>query len=151
MPSPLIQFRAIDQMAQQLTTRSNVPEQASESALKSILSETARRDLDRYYNTLVRSLPKFSVEEASLLLDALNGCISEPHSVQLLWANIADAVQEGYDKKWEVDGPALVERLRKLSYAECMAVTDAVERFWYGPYRQEGPLEPRLREVGLVK
>jgi hypothetical protein len=114
------------------------------------ISMVAKRDLERYYEVLRKSLPKFSVGEASLLVDALNGCQFEPYSISMLWANVSDAVKEGYGKKWEVDGSAFVERLRAFSYAECMATVDAVERFWSGPYRQEGPLEPRLRDMGLV-
>lgn len=99
-----------------------------------------RRDLGRYYEAMRRSLPVFIEAEATLLVNVLNGARhADPASIALLWAEIAD------------EDPALAERLRKLSYIECVAIVDTVERFWAGPYHKEGPMGPRLREVGLVK
>jgi hypothetical protein len=69
-----------------------------------------------------------------------------------VWALVRDEGKGGgYADKWKVDGEALVERLHSMSYMELLAVVDAVERFWQGSYRQEGPIGPRLREVGLIK
>lgn len=152
MPSPLIQFRAIDQMAQQLETRTQMyGGEVVDKQKDRLLSETARRDLDRYYEMLARSLPKFSEEEAMLLADVLNGTMHMPYSVSLLWAEISDALREGYAEKWSVDGPVLVEKLRKLTPFECMAVADAIERAWNSPTYQVSDMGDRLRNVGLVK
>lgn len=99
-----------------------------------------RRDLGRYYEAIERAMPSFTEDEATLLVNALNGTRhADPAGIALLWAEVAD------------DDPALAQRLRRLSYIECAAVVDAVERFWIGPYHQEGPIGPRLREVGLVR
>lgn len=114
------------------------------------ISQTAGRDLERYYALLARSLPTFTEPEASLLVDALNGLILEPHSGHLLWANIDDALRDGLAEKWGVDGPALVERLRKLPPFAQFAVWEAAERWWNGPYREEDRAAS-LRSVGLVK
>jgi hypothetical protein len=114
--------------------------------------ETVRRDLTRYYFLLPRALPTFSDAEASLIVDALNGTIFHPETIGLLWAEIDEAVRNaGLAEKWRVDGAALVSRLRDLSFVEALAIVDAVERFWRGPYRQEGPMRERLLAVGLVK
>ncbi len=110
----------------------------------------ARRDLERYYALLDHELARveLSEAEASLICDALNGTLMDPHSYRLLWAEVADAVRlDGLDAKWGVDGDALVERLRALSPGAMMAVVDAVERFWLSP----NPLGENLRRVGLVR
>lgn len=115
-----------------------------------VVSEIARRDLTRYYQLLRMTLPTFAEGEASLLCDVLNGTRLDEHTMTLLWAEISDALADGLAEKWEVDGPALVARLRALTPAEAYAVVDACERFWRGPYRQDGPMIDQLRAVGLV-
>lgn len=100
----------------------------------SSIAETA---VCRYYEALRRAMPAFTEAEATLLVNVLNGSRhADPASIALLWAEVAD------------DDASLAQRLRGLSYIECAAVVDAVERFWVGPYHQIGP---RLREVGLVR
>lgn len=120
---------------------------------------TARRDLERFYHVLAKELSVIELTEgeASLIVDACNGVIWEPWSVGLLPASIADAITcEQLDKKWSVDGKQLVEKLRKLTYTQKLAVIDAAERFWVNA--AEGyasvstrPIAERLREVGLVR
>ena len=109
----------------------------------------AKRDLERYYDMLRRALPAFSEAEASLIVDACNGWLVEPHSAPLLWAEVDDAIRsDGLATKWGVDGPALVARLRALTPFEALAVCDSVERFWRHP---EIPTDENLRRVGLVR
>ncbi|MFY9604024.1 MAG: hypothetical protein WAR00_05190, partial [bacterium] len=36
----------------------------------------------------------------------------------------------GLDKKWQVDGKALVKKLKALSHVQALALVDAAERFW---------------------
>lgn len=109
----------------------------------------AARDLARYYYLLHRAVPSFSEPEASLIVDAMNGLMTEPHTAGLLWANIADAVRDdSLDEKWDVDAPALVARLRALTPFEQLAVADASERFWQRP---ELSTSENLRRVGLVR
>lgn len=145
MPSPQIQFRAIDKLAEALEVRA---EQGRPASL------VAQRDLERYYETLRRSMPSLTVGEASLLADVCNGTYWEPHTVTLLWANVADALDDPVAEKWGMSdayAQDFVQRLRRLSYAECMALVDALERFWIGPYHKEGDLPDRLRAAGLIK
>jgi hypothetical protein len=120
---------------------------------RAALSSTAQRDAERYYHCLRKTLEtvELTEPEASLLCDAINGILMEPHTMPLLWANVDDAVRfGGLDRKWHVDGPALVERLRSLSYAQALAVVDAVERWWSGPFQQPDRTAS-LREVGLIR
>jgi hypothetical protein len=102
------------------------------------VSRVAAKVIDRYAEMVRREMPALSAAEATILVRSLNG------------RSFNDA--EGLHRFWaEVEDEDLASRLKALSYAECVAVIDAVERFWLGPYRQEGPIEARLREVGLVK
>jgi hypothetical protein len=95
----------------------------------------AMRVMVERYNWLVYSAarPRFSVPEWRLVCDALNGSMfrDRPDSLGFLWAQVADAITlNGADRKWEVDGPALVKRLRALTPGELIATVDVVERFW---------------------
>lgn len=113
------------------------------------LSLVARRDLQRYYALMRRSLPAFSEPEASLIVDAMRGARTEPHTVEVLWAGVDDAVRgESLDEKWDVDGAALVDRLRSLTPFGALTVADACERFWR---RTDLSTGENLRRVGLVK
>jgi hypothetical protein len=125
-------------------------------------NEVARRDLARYYATLQRELSTLhlSEREASLIVDALNGCAVDETTAPLLWANVDDAImRDGLDEKWGLtvrrpDGlpdaekaGLLVMRLRELRPGQCMALLDAVERFWRDP----NPLHDALVRVGLIQ
>lgn len=132
-----------------LAARTSVESQAARS-------QTAKRDLDRYYALLARSLPTFSQPEASILCDVANGTLFEPHTMMLLWANVADAEQDGIAQKWQITAEqfaAFVARLRRLSYAECVAVVDACERAWHlmSVSEPQMPLREVLVAVGLIQ
>lgn len=93
-----------------------------------------RRDLERAYALLDRDLATLPFSEAEwlLLLDVTNGTLFEPASIPFLWAEVADALAAtpALAAKWNVDGPALVARLRALSPLRAWAVVDALERCW---------------------
>lgn len=96
-------------------------------------STIVNRDLDRLYTLYRRALARIelTVDEACLIVDALNGSLMDANTVRMLWASIEDACQlNGLDTKWSVDGPGLVEKLRKLNEVQAMAVADAAERAW---------------------
>lgn len=98
--------------------------------------------LERYFEILRRELTslRLSRGEMGMILDVLNGtAFSEPFSMQLLDAEIEDALQDSYAEKWEIDGPALVHKLRAASFAQKVAVIDAAERWWYRVGRGERP------------
>ncbi len=91
------------------------------------------RDLERLYTLYRRALAQvpLTVEEACLIVDALNGAKLEADTARLLWAEIEDACHlDHLDEKWQVDGRALVQKLRELNEIQAMALVDAAERFW---------------------
>ncbi len=117
------------------------------------LSQQVRADLERYYYALDQALRSvdLSRQEALLLCDAPNGILSEPQTMQLLWAGVEDAIRlDGLATKWEVDGPALVSKLKALDYWQALAVVDAVERAW-NLLPQTTDRDEVLTTVGLVR
>lgn len=96
-------------------------------------STTINRDLERLYTLYRRSLRRvdLSVDEACVIVDALNSTLMTADTAHLLWASIQDAIEyENLAEKWNVDGSALIEKLRSLNEIQSMAVIDAAERFW---------------------
>lgn len=91
----------------------------------------------------------FSRAEKALILDALNGIIFDEATQDLnlvdvftgrqiqpgLGGQIAHEVLgaiegDGLDKKWSVDGAALVAKLEALDKAEALALARAVRAWW---------------------
>ncbi len=69
--------------------------------------------------------------EAQLLCDAANGLRWDEPGVTLLWAQVVDAMRlEALDRRWEIDGEHLIERLRQLSPLQCWLLAGAIDRFW---------------------
>lgn len=103
------------------------------------------RDLERYYEALkdTRRLlsQKFDAKELGLILDNLNGTLmGETYGVRLIYANVEDAITyESIDRKWGVDGDALVVKLKALSFVENAALADAAERWWNRVAAGEAP------------
>ncbi len=98
-------------------------------------SSIVNTSLERYFAILSRARRRLadllSDQEMGLILDVLNGTLfSDTISLQLVYGEIEDSLPDGYAEKWEVDGPALVEKLRTLTYPENVALVDAVERWW---------------------
>lgn len=111
-------------------------------------SMVVNRDLDRYYALLDRAIKTvdLTLKEAYLIVDCLNGVLMDtlaPH----LWVEIQDAIQiDHVDQKWEVDGPALVAKLRALSETQATAIVDATERYWEDPHT-----ENRLKKLFCIQ
>jgi len=92
---------------------------------------TINRDLERLYMLYERALRRIdlSVEEACLIVDALNGALYDAKTAHLLPAGVNDSIQmEGLAEKWGVDGEALIKKLSALDELTCMAIIDAAER-----------------------
>ena len=107
-------------------------------------SAVIARSLDRYFYALAaarRALrERFSAAEQGLILDVANGALfASPCAVGFIEHEVADAIADGYAEKWHVDGPALVEKLAALTYAEKLALIDAAERWWHRAARGEQP------------
>lgn len=110
------------------------------------------RDLSRYYDMLRRELASagLSIDEACYLCDLLNGTLLEPTSVRFLWAEVLDGdLLNGLGQKWNVDAQALAAKLKECSQAQCLAITDAAERFWSGPYREDSTREAVAKVFGI--
>lgn len=136
-----IQFRPDEQLTAELQARAGETMAPSPGLV-------AQRDLGRYYALLKRSLPTFSLEDAMVLVNALNGLITMPETAHLLWAQVEDfLIDSGVDSA----PMPLVERLRKLTPFEALAVADAVERAWNSETYRIDNMEERIRKVGLVK
>lgn len=98
-------------------------------------SQVVARDLGRYYYLLKVARAEASKwltpKEQALIADNLNGSLFEPFSMQLLPDHIRDGNElDHLDQKWEIDGPALVEKLSNASPLALVAIVDAAERFW---------------------
>ena len=91
------------------------------------------RDLERLYTLYHYALQdiSLSLQEAWFVVDILNGTPMDAETANMLWAEAEDACNlDGLDKKWSIDGKALVEKLKKLSRTQSLALIDAAERFW---------------------
>lgn len=131
-----IQFRP-GPLAQEVDARGDNP------------NETARRDLERYYDLLRHELRSvvLTEPEALVVCDALNGARMDVAAARLVWAAVDDAIQhDSLGVKWAVDGTELVTKLRGLTTAQALALVDAVERWW----GLSSPETQGLRDVGLI-
>ena len=89
----------------------------------------------------------------ALIVDVTNGTLFEPMSVaaQVLMYEIEDGLKDAdYAGKWEVDGAALLVKIRGWTLLQRAAVLDAIERFWLDSYHVEN-MSARLIHVGLVR
>lgn len=145
-PYPNASFRLTGTLADSVQARTSQSQTGS-------LAAAAKRDLERYYEVLQRDLASvtFTEGEAMLILDVCNGTLWSGWSAPLLWANIEDALEDGYAEKWKVDGPGLVARLRALTPGQSMAVVDAVERWWNLEDRDQLSRTESLRAVDLIR
>lgn len=115
------------------------------------------RDLARLYELYRLALKteiNLTPSEGALILDSLNGTILDARMSAMLWAQIEDNVfLDGLAGKWEVDGPALIEKLRSLTRLQALALVDMAERFWAGVSSDElasvDPREWMEKELGL--
>lgn len=117
-------------------------------------NQTADRDLGRYYALLDRELATLDLlpDEALAVLDALNGAWLDEHSIPLLWTGVEDAIAlDDLDQKWRVDGPALVAKLKRLTFGQAFALADAAERWWRLPPGAHESRASSLRAVGLIR
>lgn len=82
---------------------------------------------------------KFTVAEACLLCDVLNGHLFSPQffgaGPQLLAAEVEDGCRlDGLGDKWSVDGAALAAKCASLSPWEAYAVMHLTRTFWAGDH-----------------
>lgn len=140
-----LRFRVGPGLASEVRARDCETPREGQWARKDSAGWVARRDLGRYYDLLAAELAGFRLTEAeaSLIVDANNGlralslaeagCPAGWLRAHLL-ANTSDAVAlNGYDRKHgltEEQATDLLERMRRWTPGQVLAVADAVERFW---------------------
>lgn len=142
---PPVRFRGEQLELTQLATRIT-PGQAS-------LGLVAKRDLERYYALLERSLReikgRFTEAEISLMIDVNNGTLWQPHTMGLLGLQVLDGIGlDGLDEKWGVDAEVLQQKLLALTLPQTFAVVDACERFWCRSQREL--TRETFEELGLI-
>lgn len=99
-------------------------------------SMAINRSLDRYFDLLARTRRELrqllSDQEMGLIVDALNGtAFFDTFGIYLVHHEIADAISmDGLDKKWKVDGKALVDKMTAMNDAQRLALVDAVQCWW---------------------
>lgn len=107
------------------------------------LAQTAATALERYFYLLANRRGElrgqFSDSELGLLCDACNGSrYGVASNVKHLPIGIEDAVKlDRLDQKWEIDGAALVSKLKELDLLSLCTLVDGIERFWSGAYHKE--------------
>jgi hypothetical protein len=117
------------------------------------ISESIRRDLGRYYCLMRAELGGIGLtrNEACAVMDACNGLWMDDgtFSPSYIRVEVEDAIRlEGLDRKWEIDGPALLAKLQDLTISQAYALADAITQFWARP---EQDVDEKLREIGLIK
>ncbi len=106
---------------------------AAHTAAGRSISGTVNTVADRYQETVRRSMPRLSLGEWCLIFDSLNGYFASPASTAVggIALNVSDAVElDRLDEKWDVDGRALVDKLRAMSWPQLLSILDASERWW---------------------
>ena len=89
--------------------------------------------VDRYADIVSRHTPALSEGEWKAVMDVMNGYfagIGNPDAPRWIWASVSDACTGDLAEKWQIDGPALVEKLRAMDYAAGVAVSEIARRFW---------------------
>ncbi len=155
MPDPnsyaRVEFRPSGPLGQQLTARADIP---TDGKTNRAVTEVARRDLTRLYALLAADLAAVHLTrgEALFLCDMLNGSHIDDQllTVRHLHHEITDAIPDGLDVKWDVDGEKLAAKVAGWTLSQRLAVVDAVERYWQldddaDDYNQA------LQHVGLLR
>lgn len=88
---------------------------------------------DRYLEILRRTaIPDFSDAEMKAMRDCSNGTWLEPAaSIRgALWLAVEDSIPDGIGKKWGINAPELVEKLRRLDYVQEIKLIESIEGWW---------------------
>ncbi len=145
MASPLVTFRAVPPLDQQLAARS------SEGKLGAPAADACAR----YFALLAAELRALTLTcgEAGAICDVLNSVMLDDiwftQAPVLLAAELEDAAPDGLAAKWDIDLEALAATVRSWTRAQALAVIDAAERWWRLPHKQE--MDASLADVGLIR
>ena len=90
--------------------------------------------VERYRQIVADHAPELSRNEWMACMDVMNGMFTgmgDPIAAKFIWASVDDACSmEGLADKWEIDGAALVKKLRALDTAGAISVAEVGRRFW---------------------
>lgn len=94
--------------------------------------ETITETAERYMAAIRRSLPNLEHSELCLIFDALGpDWTADEELNQTLSAELSEAIDKDHlDRKWETNGPNLLNRLRRMPYGAQMALGEMNELFW---------------------
>ena len=98
-------------------------------------SATIETAISRYLAVMEASLPAFSKSEWCAICDTLNGTMFDDttwirHTGPLLAQELHDAGPDGIYEKWDIDGPALCQKLNALTTPQALAILHVVTVFW---------------------
>lgn len=97
-------------------------------------SQVIVRDLTRLYSMYQLALRDISltVSEAILICEVLNEVTLDINNACNLWSRVEEACRmQNRHKEWDIEEyEPLVCKLQALSFFHCVALLDAVERFW---------------------
>ena len=120
-------------MAKRLSIICPDPLLTAASARGDTVSDGIRESLARYFYLLGQAQKdlrdRFNARELTLICDVNNGTLFEPHTLDLVVANVEEA-DAAYFSKHKVDRGILIAKMESLSALERAALVDAVERFW---------------------
>lgn len=100
------------------------------------LPTVAQVAISRYIEICRREAPDLAEPEWNLIRDSLNGVwlteeLGGPSSVAFITAEIEDSIRlNKYDEKHGVDAKKLRAKMATWTYANKVAIVDAVERWW---------------------
>lgn len=108
-------------------------------------SWTIAKQMNRYFDMIdhckreLRSM--LSDAECALILDTFNGvAFMDTVSIRYAWHEVDDAItMDSVDAKWQVDGSALVNKLKSLSFGHLIALVDSSEIWWNRVAKGEQP------------
>lgn len=113
----------------------NPPLAAALSSCKSgTISNRLGQVCDRYaeINRRARIAQQFSEAELNSILDCCNGTQFEPSENidGAVLANFEDGLVDGLAEKWGISAPAMISKLRTLTYSDQVALVENIETFW---------------------
>ena len=128
----------------------------SEAILGQVDSRSGRLNniIIRYGAIIAAECPALTEAEWLLICDMLNATVldtdhRDTDPARFLWADIAESGKlDGLAEKWEVDTEALSQRVRAMSYAQQVAIVEAVAKFWRSPNLNQIPTADLLKESG---
>ena len=94
------------------------------------LSGGINQTIDRYAHVIKNvELPQFTESEINTMLNAIHGTIYQPaEMIAGLWHGIQDDMIDGLTGEIDEIDKALVEKLKKLSYAQEVALLEKLEQ-----------------------